>query len=204
MRERRLFFKVAALKKNGTTIRFGAKLSRPEKTEKAVVCFLTLPKGASEDLPSRGDVKVEGTINGFPFRRALEPDKNGSLRLSVNEAMLGGAGAEAGEDVTVEITRVGEEPEIRAPMELSKALAGVPKAAAMWDTITPMARQNWILWICSGKLEETRLVRIEKACDMLASGKKRVCCFGGLNWLLKDYGTSGGVWQPLPKSKKDK
>ena len=34
-----------------------------------------------------------------------------------------------------------------------------------------MARRDWIQWVTSGKRAETRTIRIEKTCDMLASGK---------------------------------
>ncbi len=117
----------------------------------------------------------------------------------MNKALQNAAGAGAGDTVTVEITRVGEEPEVRPPMELRKALTAAPRAQTMWAAITPLARRDWILWITSGKLPDTRLVRIEKACEMLSSGKRRVCCFGGLNWLTKDYADSEGTWLPLKK-----
>jgi hypothetical protein len=59
---------------------------------------------------------VEGTINSFPFRAALEPNGKGSHWLRVNKTMRDAARADAGEAVTVEIMRTGEEPEIRVPM----------------------------------------------------------------------------------------
>jgi hypothetical protein len=145
---------------------------------------------------------VEGTINGFPFRAALESNGEESHSLRVNKALQDAAGADHGDTVTVEITRAGEEPETRVPMVLRQALAAAPLAQALWSDITPMARQNWILWISSAKLPETRMRRIENACDMLASGKKRVCCFGGLKWLMKDHPTSSEGWLHLPNPKK--
>ena len=87
--------------------------------------------------------------------------------------------------MTVEITRAGEEPEIRVPMDLRKALAGAPPARAGWEDITPMARRDWIFSISSAKQPETRTRRIGNACDMLASGKRRLCCFPGIKWLMK-------------------
>jgi hypothetical protein len=183
-----------------TTIRFSGKLLRAEETEKSgASMFLALPRTASAKLLPR-DVMVEGTINGFPFRGALEPDGKGGHLIKVNKAIWEAAGADAGEMVTVEITRVGEEPEIREPMELRKALARAPRAKGLWEKITPKARRDWILWISSAKQEDTRRGRIEKACDMLGSGKRRVCCFGGLNWLTKDH-PACETWLPLPSSK---
>jgi hypothetical protein len=144
---------------------------------------------------------VEGTINSVPFRAALEPNSKGSHRLRVNKAMHDAIGAAAGDTVTVEITRAGEEPETRVPMDLRKALATTRLAQASWADITPIARRDWIFSISSAKQPETRRRRIEKACDMLASGKRRLCCFPGIKWLMKKNAKSCGMWLPLPNSK---
>jgi len=192
--------KLARLQETRSTIRFSAKLFRPKANGKAGSSTLTLPKNASAKLPSRGLTMVEGTINSFPFRAALEPNGKGSHRLRVNQTMLDGAGADAVDAVTVEITRAGEEPEIRVPVDLRKALAAAPLAQAGWEDITPMARRDWIFSISSAKQPETRRRRIEKACDMLACGKRRLCCFPGVKWIMKKNAKSCGMWLPLPGS----
>lgn len=182
-----------------STIRFSARLLRPQATAKTGSwSLLILPKNASAKLPSRGLTMVEATLNGFPFRAALEPNAQGSHQLRVNPALHAAADPDTGDTVTVEITRTGEEPELRMPLDLRQALAATPRAQALWADITPLARRDWILWLSSGKLSETRRLRIKKACSMLAAGKRRVCCFGGLNWLRKDHPTAGGNWLPLP------
>ena len=186
-------------KGTAATIRFGAKLIAPKPANGGAWSVLTLPKNASAEL--RGVTKVEGIINGYPFGMALESDGKGGHWLKVSEALRAAAGVEDGEAVTVEITRVGDEPETRVPKDFRDALATVLRAEELWGEITPMARRDWILWIITAKQLETRQIRIEKACDMLASGKRRVCCFGGLNWLIKDHGAAGGKWEELPKQK---
>ena len=143
---------------------------------------------------------VEGVINSLPFRAALEADGKGSHWLRVNKAMQDAAGADADDTVTVEITRAGEEPEIRVPVDLRKALAAAALAQAGWEDITPMARRDWIFSISSAKQPETRRRRIEKACDMLASGKRRLCCFPGIKWLMEKNAKSCGMWLQLPNS----
>src|SRR5688572_22123055 len=110
---------LAKLQETESTIRFSAKLRRPEVADK-IGAVLTLPKDANARLPSRGIKMVEGIINGFPFRAALESDGKGNHWLAVTEAMRDAAGADAGETVAVEITRTGEEPETRIPMDLCK------------------------------------------------------------------------------------
>ena len=193
------------MKETQSTIRFSAKLFLPKTTEKnASWSLLTLPKNASAKLPPRGMTMVEGIINGFPFRAALESDGEGSHRLKVSKALQAAASADAGDTVTVEITRIGEEPEIRVPMDLLEALAASPPAQALWAEITPMARRDWIRWVTSPKQEETRSHRIETGCDMLTKGKRRPCCFPGINWVTKGLVTSDETWLPLPSSRKAK
>ena len=143
--------KLAKLQENKSTIRFSTKLFRPKANEKTGSWSLTLPKNVSAKLPSRGMTIVEGMISGFPFRAALEPNGKGSHWLRVNKTMRDAAGADAVDTVTVEITRAGEEPEIRVPTDLRKALAAAPLAQAGWEDITPMARRDWIFSISSAK-----------------------------------------------------
>ncbi len=160
-------------------IRFTATLLRPKETAKTTNwTFLTLPKEASKKLPSRGQTTVEGTFNGRAFQATLDPDGQGGHWLKVDHKLREAAGAEAGDVVTLEIAPVAEEPEPKVPPDLRKALAAaLPKARAAWSDITPAARRDFIHWITSGKKEETRVKRIATACDMLAKGKRRPCCF---------------------------
>lgn len=184
--------------KTNPTIRFRAKL---------LPTLLTLPKKASlsaqagTKLPTKGKTMIEGTINTIPFRAALTPDKR-SHSLKVNKAMREIINADTGDTVKVEITRVADEPETRVPADLLKALKATPSAQKSWTEITPLARRDWIFSICEAKLAETRKRRIEKACDMLASGKRRLCCFPGVKWVMKENTKTFGMWLPLPKSKK--
>ena len=161
-----------------TSIRFKAKLLRPAESAKGDSwTFVILPKSASARLPSRGMTAIEGSINGFPFQAALEPDGQKSHWLKVDRKLSKSAGAEAGDIVTLEIAPAGKETEPEVPTDLRKALATAPKARALWSEITPNARRDWIHWITSAKQAETRARRIKNACSMLAAGKRRVCCF---------------------------
>jgi len=159
-------------------ISFTAKLLRPAERERSADwSFLILPKTASAKLPSRGLTAIEGTLNGAPFQATLNPDGKKSHWLKVHRKLRESAGAEAGDEVALEIAPAAEEPEPAVPSELRKALAAAPKARKMWLDITPMARRDWIHWIASAKQEETRARRVKNACSMLAAGKRRPCCF---------------------------
>src|SRR5213080_1467689 len=78
----------------------------------------------------------------------------------------------------------GEESEPRVPTDLHKALAATPVAKAQWRDLTPIARRDFISWIDSAKQPETHKRRIEKACSMLAAGKRRPCCYSIVSFNL--------------------
>ncbi|MEL1264999.1 YdeI/OmpD-associated family protein [Pseudoxanthomonas putridarboris] len=161
-----------------TRLRFKAKLLRPVKSGKENSwTFLVLPKSASEKLPRRGRTSIEGTINGRPFQATLEPDGQLSHWLKVDKALREASGAEVGDTVTLEIASMDKELEPKLPPDFQEALAASPEAEAVWDATTTIARIDWIHWIESAKQAKTRKSRVESACDMLASGKDRVCCF---------------------------
>ena len=163
--------------KAASKVRFKAKLLRPATPKGAAWTFLVLPKNASAKLPTRAMTTVEGAINGQPFRATLAPDGQRSHWLKVTRKMSEAAGVVAGDVVTLEVTPAAKEPEPRVPADLRNALAAAPAAKAVWSDITPVTRRDWIHWIMSAKRQETRKRRIENACDMLAAGKRRACCF---------------------------
>lgn len=158
-------------------IRFSATLRRPAEPKGAAWTFLVLPKTASAKLPARSMTTVEGTFAGQPFQATLDPDGEGSHWLKVEKALREAAGVAAGDKVELVIAPVKEEPEPVVPPDLRKALSATPEAKAVWTSLTPVARRDWIHWMTSGKKAETRTKRIATACDMLASGKRRACCF---------------------------
>lgn len=174
--------------KSDTKSQFEAELLRPAKSDnEAPWAFVVLPKDASAKLPRRGRTTVEGSINGQSFQATLEPDGQLSHWLRLNEALLETAGVNIGDIATFEIRPVAQEPEPEVPPDLQEALAAAPEARVVWDDTTPIARLDWIHWITSAKQSKTRVKRISDACDMLASGKRRVCCFDPSGYYSKAF-----------------
>ena len=160
------------------TIRFKATLRRPAQPKGATWRFLVLPAAASAKLPTRSMVSVQGTLAGQRFQATLEPDGQLSHWLKLDSRLLKTVRAQAGDTVALEIAPVKHEPEPALPADLRQALDDAPAAArAGWDATTTIARVDWIHWIVSAKQAKTRTQRVAAACDMLAAGKRRVCCF---------------------------
>ena len=57
--------------------------------------------------------------------------------------------------------------------DLHKALAATPRAKAQWSDLTSTERRDFISWMNSAKEPEKHKRRIEKACVLLAAGKRR-------------------------------
>ncbi|HWA32002.1 MAG TPA: YdeI/OmpD-associated family protein [Candidatus Paceibacterota bacterium] len=67
----------------------------------------------------------------------------------------------------------------KLPADLKKAIASDKKVLALWQNITPLARNEWICWVTSGKLSETRDIRIKKGLSKMRGGMRRPCCWSG-------------------------
>lgn len=161
-----------------TESHFTAPLSCPADTQgKGCWAFVVLPKSISDDFPRRGRTSMHGRINGHAFEATLEPDGQLSHWFRVPEALMKVAGVAIGDTVRLDVCPAPDELEPTLPPELSALLAASPPARATWDATTTIARIDWIHWIESARQAKTRASRIADAADMLASGKKRVCCF---------------------------
>lgn len=65
------------------------------------------------------------------------------------------------------------------PVDFKKAIASNKAVLHLWQDITPLARNEWICWVISGKKEETRALRIQKAISKMKGGMRRPCCWVG-------------------------
>jgi uncharacterized protein YdeI (YjbR/CyaY-like superfamily) len=65
------------------------------------------------------------------------------------------------------------------PADLKKALAYAPAARAAWESLTPLARNEWICWNITVKQPETRKNHIKRTIEELQEGKRRPCCWIG-------------------------
>lgn len=163
-------------------LRFEAQLFQHPKTKTDFQTLLEVPEWVSEQFSPHVSTKVEGTINGHPFRAALEPGTPGGHWLRVNKAMLKGAGANAGD--TVKLAILGPEPEPMVPADLRGALTTSDEAKTLWDDLTTMGRRDWVRWVESAKQPETRTRRVIRTVEQLSSGKRRACCVNVYEYML--------------------
>lgn len=63
--------------------------------------------------------------------------------------------------------------------DLQKALTSDSSALEKWESLTPLARNEWICWVTFVKKEETRKEHIQRAIRELKEGMRRPCCWIG-------------------------
>ncbi|NCU42057.1 MAG: hypothetical protein EOM19_05070 [Candidatus Moranbacteria bacterium] len=65
------------------------------------------------------------------------------------------------------------------PKDLQKSLFSHAHTKTIWETLTPLAQNEFICWVENAKKEETRMRRIKRTCEELLEGKRRPCCWAG-------------------------
>lgn len=89
----------------------------------------------------------------------------------------------------------------KLPDDLRKELSSDSKALALWESLTPLARNEWICWTVSVKREETRKEHVKRVRSELKEGMRRPCCWIGCIH-RKDKEISASVKYVLSKRKK--
>ena len=65
------------------------------------------------------------------------------------------------------------------PADLAKALRADSAALAAWQSLTPLARNEWICWTISVKQQKTRDDHVRRVISELNEGVRRPCCWIG-------------------------
>ncbi len=67
----------------------------------------------------------------------------------------------------------------KLPLDLQKALVADKAALALWEDLTPLARNEWICWVTFVKQEKTREDHVRRTVSELKEGMRRPCCWIG-------------------------
>jgi hypothetical protein len=67
----------------------------------------------------------------------------------------------------------------KLPADFERAIKSDQKVKALWPTLTPLARNEWICWVISVKTPETREKHIRVGLDKMRKGMRRPCCWSG-------------------------
>jgi len=65
------------------------------------------------------------------------------------------------------------------PDDLMQALTKTSNVLNLWESITPIARNEFICWVEDAKQAKTRERRVRRTVEELIDGQKRPCCWIG-------------------------
>jgi hypothetical protein len=133
--------------------------------------LVEVPNDVVNALGGRGRTPVRASFNGIPYRGSIV-SMGGSFVLGVQKAILGEAGASAGDtlDVVVELDAAPREVEV--PDDLRNELDRRKTLRAAWDRSSYSHRREYAAAITEAKRPETRRRRIEKTLQALAERSK--------------------------------
>ena len=159
--------------------------------------ILRLPEKASNQLPSRGQVAVQATVNGHACQTVAEPDGESATGCGLTRGNSGPLRSALGTPRRSTSCPSGTGRSRRCHADLQAALAAAPDMIQeLWKDITPMARWEWVRWVNATRNPGTRQRRVEVSISKMQSGKRRPCCFNLAACTDPDLSKNGKLINP--------
>jgi uncharacterized protein YdeI (YjbR/CyaY-like superfamily) len=157
--------KTRPAKTSSVVRRFDVMLERMRSRLNWVI--IRIPFDTAKIFGVRGQIKVKGTINGFPFRSSLFPTREGGHILLVNKRMQKGARVTAGGVAAFEIQLDTEERVATIPDRLKRILAEDRSFRRWYDQLNHSTRYEIAKWVNDPKSAEARERRSEQIAERL-------------------------------------
>jgi len=129
------------------------------------------PYDVETEFGTRGNVPVQATIDGEPYRGSLMNCGMAHHTLGVLKGVREKIGKGPGDSVDVVVWKDEEVRTVEVPAEFERLL----KKEKLWDGFEKLSythRKEYVRWITEAKKEETRQARLAKAVAMLEKGVK--------------------------------
>jgi uncharacterized protein YdeI (YjbR/CyaY-like superfamily) len=150
-----------------TVQQFEARLERMRSRLNWIIIYVPFDAAAVWGL--RGQIKVKGEINAFPFRTSLFPTREGRHILLVNKRMQKGARTTEGNVARFRMELDREERTVTIPAELKRILNEDRSLRRWYDGLNHSTRNDIAKWISEPKSIEARERRAEQLAERLLS-----------------------------------
>ena len=133
--------------------------------------YARIPEIKQDKSKPFGWVKVKGTIDGYEIRKChLMPMGNGLLFLPVRAEIRKKIQKNVGD--TVHIILYADNEPLEIPIEMLECLKHEPRALRFLRSLSEGEQNYYLKWVYSAKKEDTRVERLARTVDRLASGLK--------------------------------
>jgi len=150
---------------NSAARTFSAALERMRSRLNWMIIYV--PFDVKELWGTRGQLRVRGEINGFAFRSALFPTRQGKHLLLVNKRMQKGARAVLGSVAKFRMEPDTEERVIPVPAELDRIFAQNRTLRCWVGQMSPSMRAEIAKWVHQPKSTEARARRADQMAERL-------------------------------------
>ncbi len=129
--------------------------------------IIRVPFDAAKIWGKRGQLKVQGEINGFSFRTSLFPARQGGHILLVNKKMQAGGHVRQGMKAKFRLEPDTAPRDITLPAELLAILRQSKQLKKYYESLNNSTRRDIARWVAEGKHGETRQRRSEQMAERL-------------------------------------
>jgi hypothetical protein len=131
---------------------------------------MEIPEDVVTALGSGKKPPVRVTINGVTYRSSVAV-MGGRYMVGISAENRAATGVAGGDEIDVDLVLDSEPREVAVPADFAAALNAEPAARTFFDGLSYSQRRWFAGSIEGAKKPETRLRRIEKAVERLASGR---------------------------------
>jgi uncharacterized protein YdeI (YjbR/CyaY-like superfamily) len=129
--------------------------------------IIRVPFDVAKIWGKRGQLKVQGEINGFAFRTSLFPASQGGHILLVNKKMQAAGHVRQGMKARFRLEPDTEPRNIEPPAELLAMLRQSKQLKKFYESLNYSTRREIAKWVAEGKHSETRQRRCEQMAERL-------------------------------------
>jgi hypothetical protein len=133
--------------------------------------YIDMPFDARELFGNSNSVQVNASVDGFYYRTSLIPGAAGHYMV-ISQEMRNATGKVVGDTLTVRLDTEDKPHEISVPADIQQALKKNLVACERFTTLDHARRNRYTRWITDSKKPETRVKRIARLVEEMASEEK--------------------------------
>jgi len=148
-----------------------SRFSAVVRLERKTATGIEVPAEVLARLDRGARPAVVVTVGGHTYRTTVG-SMGGRAMIPLSAENRTAVGAQAGDEVEVEVTLDLAPRTVEVPEDLAAVLSADSAARATFDTLAPGQRKEWIRWVTEAKKAETRADRVVKTVEALAAGRR--------------------------------
>jgi hypothetical protein len=133
--------------------------------------YIDVPFDVRELFGNSSRVQVNASVDGFYYRTSLIPGATGHYMV-ISQEMRNATGKVLGDTLTIMLDIEDKPHEIAVPADIQQALKKNLIACERFITLNYARRKRYTQWIIDSKKPETRVKRIARLVEEMASEEK--------------------------------